>query len=255
MQKVTHPLHSAFGRTLRDHFLSCYLLSREWGNSDAVNIANMFHALYQRGDGLQAVDFREYRPKLQERLGKEAEELIYLFPSAHKSVLLENGLLIASIEGDIEVPNVLEGGMVTIPERLRSGLVEMEVINSHDQNVLENINAIHNLWCFYEHVNVLPLMTTGARKTITEFLKKAPGACCADIVKWHTSRFTDAKKEVPDLWKQHLLLFEKGGKFACAEKKLNELADLNGDGEIGRKCSYHILFLFSVIRLRFLLML
>ena len=34
VQKVTHPLHSAFGRTLYDHFVSCYLISKEWGNPD-----------------------------------------------------------------------------------------------------------------------------------------------------------------------------------------------------------------------------
>ena len=28
VQKVTHPLHSAFGRTLYDHFVSCYLISK-----------------------------------------------------------------------------------------------------------------------------------------------------------------------------------------------------------------------------------
>lgn len=34
VQKVTHPLHSAFGRTLYDHFVSCYLISKEWGNPE-----------------------------------------------------------------------------------------------------------------------------------------------------------------------------------------------------------------------------
>lgn len=30
-QKVTHALHSGFDRTIADHFISCYLLLKEWG--------------------------------------------------------------------------------------------------------------------------------------------------------------------------------------------------------------------------------
>jgi len=240
VQKVTHPLHSAFGRTLRDHFLSCYLLAREWGNPDHVCVASLFHALYQRGDGMRAVDFTEYRPLLQEKLGEDVEELIYLFPSAHKSVLLEDGLLMAPIVkvddgeeiGDIQVPNVLEGGMVTIPGRCRAGLVELEVINSHDQNVLENSNSVHNLWSFYVHAPALSLMSPSARETIGEFMVKAPGATCGDILEWHEQRFNDANQEMPDLWKKHLELFRKGGKFFCAEEQMQVLADENDDGEI-----------------------
>ena len=50
-QKVTHPLHSDFGRTLRDHFVSCYLLLEAWGNPHVLCAAGLFHAVYQRGDG------------------------------------------------------------------------------------------------------------------------------------------------------------------------------------------------------------
>jgi len=110
VQKVTHPLHSAFGRTLYDHFVSCYLISKEWGNPEFVAVANLFHALYQRGDGMRAVDFTEYRPKLQEKLGRDVEQLIYLFPSAHKSALLATGILMAPVGDDIEVAKCLGGG-------------------------------------------------------------------------------------------------------------------------------------------------
>merc|ERR1719453_7284 len=86
-QKVTNQLHSGFGRTIGDHFISCYLCLKEWGNPEPVNIAGLLHAAYQRGDGMQAVKASEVRPEWQEKLGAEAEDLIYLFPSAHKSVL------------------------------------------------------------------------------------------------------------------------------------------------------------------------
>ncbi|CAB9523186.1 expressed unknown protein [Seminavis robusta] len=232
VQKVTHPLHSAFGRTLRDHFVSCYLLSKEWGNDEATNVANMFHAIYQRGDGLRAVDFNEYRPKLQERLGKDVEELLYLFPSAHKSVLDLNGLLMTPVGCDVEVNNVLEGGKVTIPKELRPKLVEMEVINSHDQHVLENSSPVHNLWSFYEHANALPLMSEGAQRAVIEYMKRAPGATCADIVEWQEARFEDAGQEIPELWQNHIALFKPKGFFTCIEENLQDMADEDGNGEI-----------------------
>jgi hypothetical protein len=233
VQKVTHPLHSAFGRSLYDHFVSCYVLSKLWGNSEVVNNANLFHALYQRGDGMRAVDFNEYRPKLQKRLGKDVEMLLYLFPSAHKSALLPCGLLHADLGEDIEVPNVLiPGEMVTIPKELRPALVEMEVINSHDQNVLENCDPVHNLWSFYQHATVLPLMSEGARKSIIEFKQRALGATCNDIVEWHTRRFADADQDIPALWKEHLAMFQRNGKYVCAERNMKAMADQNGDGEI-----------------------
>lgn len=233
VQKVTHPLHSAFGRTLYDHFVSCYLISKEWGNPEFVAVANLFHALYQRGDGMRAVDFTEYRPKLQEKLGKDVEQLIYLFPSAHKSALLADGILMAPIGEDIEVPNVLEGGMVTIPKDLRPYLVDMEVINSHDQHVLENSNPVHNLWSFYQHATVLPIMSEGARESIIEYQKRGAGATVADVLNWHESRFAESGKEVPELWQKHLELFRApDGKFVCVEENMKRLADKDGDGEI-----------------------
>jgi len=233
VQKVTHPLHSAFGRTLYDHFVSCYLISKEWGNPEVVNVANLFHALYQRGDGMRAVDFEEYRPKLQEKLGKDVEQLIYLFPSSHKSALLADGLLMAPVGDDIQVPNVLEGGMVTIPKELRPALVDMEVINSHDQHVLENSNPVHNLWSFYQHATVLKIMSDGAKEAIHEYQKRAVGATVADVLEWHEGRFAEAGGEVPKLWKEHLDLFRApGGKFVCAEESLQILADKDGDGKI-----------------------
>jgi hypothetical protein len=231
VQKVTHPLHSAFGRTLYDHFVSCYLISKEWGNPEFANVANLFHALYQRGDGMRAVDFNEYRPKLQEKLGKDVEQLIYLFPSSHKSALLADGLLMAPVGEDIQVPNVLEGGMVTIPKELRSHLVEMEIINSHDQHILENSNPVQNLWSFWQHASVLKIMSEGAQEAVIEYKKRSVGATVSDILAWHESRFEG--QEIPELWQKHLDLFRApGGKFACAEEKLKHLADKDGDGEI-----------------------
>ena len=191
-----------------------------------------FRLVYQRGDGMRAVDFNEYRPYLQEKMGKDVEEYVYLFPSAHKSALLHDGLLHAPLGGDIQVPNVLEGGLVTIPEALRPGLVELEVINSHDQNVLENNDPVQNLWSFYNHATVLPIMSDAAKETVIEFRKRAVGATCQDVVDWHRGRFADAGQEVPENWEKHLEMFEVGGKYNCAEQALIAYGDKDGDGNI-----------------------
>ena len=182
---------------------------------------------------MQAVSFKEYRPILKEKLGEDVEELIYLFPSSHKSALLADGLLMAPLGEDIVVPNVLEGGTVTISKELRPYLVDMEVINSHDQHILENSNPVHNLWQFYQHATVLPIMSPLARESIFEYQKRSRGATVADVLAWHEGRFKEAGKEIPELWQKHLDLFRAPeGMFVCIEKNLMALADKDGDGEI-----------------------
>jgi hypothetical protein len=169
-QKVTHPLHSAFGRTLRDHFVSSYLLAKQWGNPQDVVEASLFHALYQRGDGMQAVKAADMRESLQKRLGKDVEELLYLFPSAHKSAYEPDGLLHAPLGGQVSFKNVLvEGERLTITPDQRAKLAEIEVINSHDQNLLENTNPVQNLWSFYQHATVLPILSDEAQATGEKF--------------------------------------------------------------------------------------
>ena len=111
----------------------------------------------------------------------------------------------APVGEDIQVPNVLEGGTITIPKELRPYLVEMEVINSHDQHVLENSNPVQNLWSFYQHATVLKIMSEGAKESIIEYQKRSVGASVADVLKWHEGRFQQSGTEMLDLWKQHIV--------------------------------------------------
>ena len=129
-QKVTHALHSGFDRTIADHFISCYLLLKEWGCDDDVCVAGLLHASYRRGDGLQAVKPSEMRPVWQEKLGAGAEELIYLFPSAHKTAYASDGLLHAPLGSTISFPDLLDDGKtITIDDKQRAALAELEVVN------------------------------------------------------------------------------------------------------------------------------
>ena len=260
-QKVTHPLHSAFGRTLREHFSSCYLLLKHWGNEADVVEAGLFHALYQRGDGMRAVDFREMRPKLQERIGRKVEELIYIFPSAHKSAYDPTGILHAPLGSPVQFKNVLlVGETFTIGDAMRRKclplllapnscshshmrvcrMCELEIVNSHDQNKLDNRDPVHNLWSFYQHATILPLLSKSAADTIVEFARRSQGATCAQIVDWHTSRFRDGREPIPEVWQRHLTMFESGGKYHAIEQ---QIADQDGDGQID--WNEHVSFLVA----------
>jgi hypothetical protein len=86
---------------LRDHLVSTYLLLKQWGNPDVVCKAGMFHALYERADGMRACNWQETRPLLQAAFGEEVEELIFLFPTAHASIYREDGLLHAPLDSDL----------------------------------------------------------------------------------------------------------------------------------------------------------
>lgn len=227
-QKVTHQLHSGFGRTIGDHFVSCYLILKEWGNAEPVCVAAALHAAYQRGDGLQAVDAKTMRAVWKEKLGEEAEELVYLFPSAHKSVYAPDGLLHAPLGATVTFPDVLDGGKpVTITAEQRKALAELEVVNSYDQAFLCNDNPVQNLWQFYQHVTVMPLLSKGAAETVKAFQRRSfcAGVTCEDIVKYHEGRFPggmDAK------WEAYVEMFRPGGRYYDIEKILFSFIDEDG---------------------------
>ena len=74
------------------------------------------------------------------------------------------GLLHAPLGETITVPDVLvEGATLEITPELRKELAELEFVNSHDQNILEITDATQNLWSYYQHVTVLPLLSLDAQ--------------------------------------------------------------------------------------------
>ena len=287
-QKVTHALHSGYGRTIGDHFISCYLILKEWGNPEPVCQAGALHAAYQRGDGLQTVDPKTMRPALREKLGADVEELVYLFPSAHKSVLAPDGLLHAPLGRSVTFPDLLDGGApVTIDPELRRALAELEVVNSFDQaratvrsfqggggghtrsrarassgvtprvSVLPSLTSsrarafvaharlaapqaflcnedpVQNLWQFYQHVTVMPLLSKGAAETVKVFQQRSfcSGVTCDDIVEYHEGRFSDGMDEK---WSAYCDMFRPGGRYYDIEKILHSFLD--EDGYTGDGC-------------------
>ena len=82
---------SHFGRPLSAHLLGTHDLLLEWQNPRKVCLAGLFHSVYGTKTfyptGLETM----YRPQLQELIGREAENLVYIFGlSDRKRLLLEN---------------------------------------------------------------------------------------------------------------------------------------------------------------------
>ncbi|KAG2435459.1 hypothetical protein HYH02_011959 [Chlamydomonas schloesseri] len=236
-QECTHPLHSGHGRMLRDHLISTYLLLKQWGNSDTVCAAGMFHAIYERADGMQACDWRQTRPLLQGAFGKEVEELIYLFPSAHASIYKEDGLLHAPLGRDFTLVDFGTKETITFPDRLRAAMCELEFVNGYDQSFLEDQDAVQNMWAYYQHANILPLLSKEAQRIVMRYRKLGEGATVKQICDWHEGRFRAAGKDIDAdrKWGPHIKMFRQGGRYDLLEKKVNEIyaiIDENGDGDL-----------------------
>jgi len=216
-QKVTHPMSSADGRTLADHFISSFAILYHWGADETLCNAMLMHALYQRGDGFQAVSLEEMQPRLQKMLGDKVERLIYLFPSAHKSIFSESGLLHAPI-GPITIPDILTGKDIDISLPERAALCNMELVNSYDQQSLSNNDPISNLWSYWQHATIQDLLLPGGREVVEQYRIKGEGASCADIVEWHETRYEEAGKPMEEKWVSHLQMFKPGGRYEAIEQ-------------------------------------
>lgn len=236
-QECTHPLHDGHGRMLRDHLISTYLLLKAWGEEEFCVNAGMFHAVYERADGMRTVDFKVARPVFQKAFGKDTEELMFLFPSAHKSIYKPNGLLHAPLGSDFEIIDFSTGEPITFPDRLRRAMCNLEFVNGYDQSFLDCTSPVRNLWAYYQHANILPIVLEEAQKIILKYKELGQGATVADIVEFHESRYTSAGKDIKDdpKWDQHVDMFRPGGKYFILEQKLTEIfneVDDDGSGEL-----------------------
>jgi len=142
-----------------------------------------------------------------------------------------DGLLHAPLGSDVTIENVLwPGETVTIPHTLRSKLAEMEVINSHEQLAFEKCDPVQNLWFFYQHVTVLPLLSPRAQQTIAVLKQRSLGATCSQIYagEWGTDKFN--VHDMPEVWHRNLAMFAPHGRYIKVEQLLKRLGDVNGDG-------------------------
>ena len=64
---------------LAQHLKGTYVLLREWGNSEPVCLAGLFHAVYGTAGFPEALLSLDKRSDIAAAIGDEAEELVYLY--------------------------------------------------------------------------------------------------------------------------------------------------------------------------------
>jgi hypothetical protein len=67
------------GRLLVDHLAGTYALLVQWGASESLCYAGLFHSVYGTPDYREPVVALSMRKSLQDRIGPVAEELVYEF--------------------------------------------------------------------------------------------------------------------------------------------------------------------------------
>jgi len=236
-QECTHPLHSGHGRMLRDHLISCYVLAKQWGMSEKACNACMFHALYERADGMRAADYRTTRPKLQAAFGDAMEELCYYFPSAHASIYREDGLLHQALDKPVQMIDFATKEPAELPEHIRVDMTNIEFINGYDQSFLEDEDPVQNMWAYYQHANILPLLVKEGQRAVMRYRKLGGNTTIEQIREWHEGRFKAAGKDIEadKKWGPHIQMFRPGGKYYELERRLNAVmasVDSSGDGEV-----------------------
>ena len=79
VDKVRHS-----NRTLLDHLSGTYSLLSRWGNPRSVCLVGLFHSIYgTRTFQSRTLDW-DQRDRIRRRLGREVEEMVYLFAVAER---------------------------------------------------------------------------------------------------------------------------------------------------------------------------
>lgn len=73
-------------------------------------------------------------------------------------------------------------------------MCELEFVNGFDQSFLEDTDPINNMWAYYQHANILPLLSKDAQRIIMRYRKLGQGATVQQIREWHENRFKNAGK-------------------------------------------------------------
>ena len=87
------PVHKVehFGRPLKDHLIGTHNLLDQWGCSEALCLAGLFHSVYGTGTFKTVTLAAEHRQQLRSLIGEYAESLVYIYcMSDRKKLLMEN---------------------------------------------------------------------------------------------------------------------------------------------------------------------
>jgi hypothetical protein len=123
-----------FGRPLSTHLRGTHDLLQRWGNPASVCLAGLLHSVYGTLTFQHAVLDLAQRAAVQARIGKEAEQLVYLFCAGdRKRLLLEND------RPPYKWIDHRNGVSRVLPRDTLRALVEIEAANYLEQ--LHRVNA------------------------------------------------------------------------------------------------------------------
>ncbi|MDJ0838406.1 MAG: hypothetical protein QNK37_17950 [Acidobacteriota bacterium] len=111
-------------RSLTEHLIGCYNLLKEWGNTEDICLAGLFHSIYGTESYPLTTISAERRLEVKQVIGEKAENLVNLFCRSERS----------SFFTTIEDPSPLirdsdKDELVPITKEELKGLIELEVAN------------------------------------------------------------------------------------------------------------------------------
>jgi hypothetical protein len=140
------------GRTLLEHLAGTWQLLRDWGNPEAVCLGGLFHSIYGTNAFLRESLSSQRREELQAAIGREAEQLAWLFSSVDRPRAVLEGLKSPPGGGRMTQPLALSarvdrrtlGSLIVTREQLFT-LAEIECANLMEQKTADE--ALRNLYC------------------------------------------------------------------------------------------------------------
>jgi hypothetical protein len=112
------------GGALLDHLLGTWTYLREWGNPEYVCSAGLFHSIYATQSYRTQSAALDDRPMIREVIGREAEELAFLFCVAQRRSFFEQ---LGNPKPELH-DRVHDAILAVTPRAIRD-LIEVEVAN------------------------------------------------------------------------------------------------------------------------------
>lgn len=161
------------GRTLFDHLRGTYGLLKEWGNPEPVCLAGLFHSIYGTNAFTRQSLPAQQRERLQEAIGRDAEELAWAFCGIDRPTAITQALQAGPSVGT-SLPlaprkdrHIQAEPIVVTPAQL-AALAEIECANLIEQRFWRG--ALRDLYCAcIEH----PVVSPGAMKALRQGYAKA----------------------------------------------------------------------------------
>ena len=122
-------------RKLIDHLEATYNLLKEWGNSEAICLAGLFHSIYGTKDYLVSSAGFSKREYIRQIIGNPAEEWVYLFCVTDRKVYSSH-----IGKNEIVLKDTFSNKDQLISEATLAALIEIDSANE-----LEQIPDLNNM--------------------------------------------------------------------------------------------------------------